>query len=216
MNTISYCSNISALDDPDVFRNAYGTVSSYRRKRIDSMASLEDKKRSMGAEILLRMALGDIGIKLREIRCEIYGKPFLIDSDVHFSLSHSGNRVMCSISDGDVGCDVERIRPMDLRIARRFFSNKEYMTISSAKEQDNDMFLRLWTLKESFLKTTGMGMRLPLDSFTILIGKEVAVEQNVDDREYHFREFDMGDGYHYACCSITPISDRIREVTLTP
>ena len=69
VDTISYCSDISVLDDPNVFRDAYGTLSSYRRGRIDSLASPEDKKRSMGAEILLRMALEDIGISLGEIGC---------------------------------------------------------------------------------------------------------------------------------------------------
>ena len=34
-------------------------------------------------------------------------------------------------------------------------------------------FYRLWTLKESFMKVTGLGMKLPLDSFCFQLGERV-------------------------------------------
>ena len=110
---------------------------------------------------------------------------------------------MCSVSDSDVGCDVERIRPIDLEIAKRYFFGTEYEAIADEEEDSRyDMFYRFWTLKESFMKATGLGFGIPLDSFRITLGKDIRVEQKVDDREYHLTEFSASDGYRYACCSV--------------
>lgn len=42
------------------------------------------------------------------------GKPCLRDfPDIHFSVSHTDGLVMCAIADRPVGCDVERIVPLE-------------------------------------------------------------------------------------------------------
>ena len=42
------------------------------------------------------------------------GKPSLRDSPgIHFSISHTDGLVMCAVADHSVGCDVERIVPLD-------------------------------------------------------------------------------------------------------
>ena len=176
---------------------------------------MKDKKLSIGVELLLRKALSDLGEEMHDIELVKNNKPVLRGSDIHFNLSHSGTRVMCSVSDDDVGCDVEKIAPIYLDIARRFVFGSEYERIASANDEDRyDLFYRFWTLKESFMKVTGLGFELPLDSFRISLDDGISVDQDVDDRTYHFREFYLNDGYRYASCSINEHIDDIIQVRL--
>ena len=203
VKTVTYCSDVSFLDDPQVYDRAYESMPEYRRKKVDAFKFPKDKKLSMGVELLLRKAMSDLGEDMGDMSISKDGKPFLVGSKIQFNLSHSGTMAMCSVSDKEVGCDVELVEPIDLRIAEKFFFDSEYDTIASLEGDSRyEMFYRFWTLKESFMKITGLGMRLPLNSFRITLGDEIKVDQSVDDRQYHFREFFLDDGYRYACCSL--------------
>ena len=65
----------------------------------------------------------------------------------------------------------------------------------------SDLFFRYWTLKESFLKATGLGMKLPMDEFQIRLGTDIDVIQSVDSRRYTFREYDDLPGCRCALCA---------------
>lgn len=61
------------------------------------------------------------------------GKPVLRDlPNVHFSLSHTDGLVMCALADHPVGCDVERIVPLDEDV-RREIGSLEAWTKREAK-----------------------------------------------------------------------------------
>ena len=104
---------------------------------------------------------------------------------IKFNISHSGTKVMCAVSDHDIGCDVEQIVDIDMEIAKRFFFAEEYEALMkcTCRESRNDLFFRYWTLKESFMKATGLGFELALDSFCIMLDSaDISVRQNVDGR----------------------------------
>jgi len=206
LKTITYYSDTDALCDPNLFSKCYRTVSEYRRRKTDSFVFDKDRRLSVGAEMLLRRALEDLGEDPDSI---VFGqvannKPVLRGSDISFNLSHSEQRVMCSVSDSDVGCDTELVKPIDLEIAKRYFYGSEYDSIASETDPDGrcDLFYRFWTLKESFMKATGLGFELPLDRFCIRLGETITVQQEVGPGPYRFREYDVGDGYRYAVCSL--------------
>ncbi|MCD7736265.1 MAG: 4'-phosphopantetheinyl transferase superfamily protein, partial [Lachnospiraceae bacterium] len=101
-----------------------------------------------------------------------HGKPFFPDfPEIHFSLSHSGEMAMAVFADTEIGCDIELKKQANEKLARRFFCPEEYAWMARAKDEPErkERFYRLWTLKESFLKATGWGLRLPLDSFCFFI-----------------------------------------------
>lgn len=205
MNTRVYLADASSLQDDSLFEAVYLSVSEERRKKTDRIRFRKDKCLSLGAEYLLMCACREFGIdyKNESIIKTGFSKPVFSDSRVHFNLSHSGERVMCIMSEFPVGCDVEKKHPVNLRIAKRFFAEDEYRAIESCETQEarEDMFFRLWTLKESFMKCTGLGLSLPLNGFSISVnGGEACVKQSVDQACYTLFERNYDDGYRYAWC----------------
>ena len=86
-----------------------------------------------------------------------HGKPVLRGCpDLHFSLSHSGNAVLCALDQHPVGADIEMIRRRPEHLLS-VFSDRERISIEQAASPEL-CFTRLWTRKESYLKLTGEGL----------------------------------------------------------
>ncbi len=100
------------------------------------------------------------GIPAGELLIEIdaNGKPYFINAEIHFNLSHTGSAVVAAFADSAVGIDIEsRGRCRDfIGIARRFFHPAEADAVS--RSNDEEQFLRLWTAKEAMLKLSGEGL----------------------------------------------------------
>ncbi len=94
-----------------------------------------------------------------------YGKPEA--PGVFFSLSHSGGYALLAVSDGDVGADLERVRPAPERVSARVFTPEEQRWLEAGCDHDA-RFFTLWTLKEALLKACGRGLTLPLQSRNVL------------------------------------------------
>lgn len=204
-NTALYAADVSVLADPQLYAAAYAAVSPARREKTDRYRFTKDRYLSLGAEILLYHALRAAGISdlPADFCCGAQGKPYLKNCGVSFNLSHSGNWAVCAVSAREVGCDVEKIAPISLEIAKRFFCSAEYDDIAAqtTDEARNEMFFRYWTLKESFIKATGLGMKLPLNAFRIVRGSEISIIQSVDGKAYHFAEYNELPGFRCALCT---------------
>ena len=208
MKTLVYIANTDPLKENGLYNAAFGAVSAERKDKVLRYRFLKDRVLSLGAEILLREALKEQGVEITEISYgyKTNGKPFLKGVEgFDFNISHSEDFVMVAVSENETGCDIEKITGIDLEIAKKFFFREEYENIAAlpASEERNGLFFRYWTLKESFMKATGLGVRLPLDSFQILIGSDgkTGVRQNVDARNYNFTEIDAVPGYKCALCT---------------
>lgn len=214
-----YIANVTCLRDEKIFAEYYGAISRRRQEKINRMRFQKDKCLSLGAEVLLRQACRDFGINYQEASIEEnpYGKPYFTDVELKFNLSHSGERVMCIMSEQNVGCDVEQLEPPDLQIAKMFFSSEETAQILAQTTPDKqaDYFYRIWTLKESFVKCIGSGLQTDLASFTVLIkGKSVELKQNITSSAYAIGECTWADNYRYAWCRRK--SDDEAELERTP
>ena len=98
--------------------------------------------------------------------------------------------VCCAISDREVGADVEYNDPaIDLDIAKNYFYNSEYENIMKSDNPSNEFF-RYWVLKESYMKYTGLGFNLDLDSFEIIIDDDIKLKNGEDIK---FNLFDVDD-----------------------
>lgn len=202
-----YAADVNTLSDPALFEAARLAVPEERRKKADRYRFDKDKRLCLAAGLLLKAGLRDFGADPDEVPfSNENGKPRL-SSGICFNLSHSGDYALCAISDSDIGCDVETVKDFDLKLAARFCP-EEYENILSCHgiSEQTDMFFRYWVLKESFMKLTGMGLRLPLNSFLIRLSDPISVSREGDCNTYHFAEFTEIPGCRCALCSMEECS----------
>ena len=171
-----YVADVTPLASSALFHRFYMQMPASRREKIDRIRFAEGKQLSLGAGALLNLALRSAGIEGPSANFAEgpHGKPFLRDRpDIFFSLSHSGRRVLCVLSDLVCGGDVEQIGRGSPALARRFFTDEESAALAAeasagGEEAFQRLFARIWTRKESLLKATGDGLFRPLSSFSVL------------------------------------------------
>jgi 4'-phosphopantetheinyl transferase len=102
------------------------------------------------------------------------GKPSLVEPNVdgfEFNVSHSHELALYAFALGvSIGVDVEVIRPVnDMEaLAKRFFSPLEYEMLQRVTPENRlEAFFNCWTRKEAYVKAEGLGLFIPLDSFTV-------------------------------------------------
>ena len=206
-NIILYISNTNNLNNPEIFKQGYETLIEERQKKVDEYKFFKDKVLSLGAGLLLQKALEDENISIEKCQYKYneHKKPYIIADEkiIHFNLSHSGEYVICAISNSEVGCDIEKIETANFKTAKRFFSKNEYEIIMQEEnlEKRNGLFYRFWTLKESFIKAAGIGLSLPLNKFQIILQNEISIIQNFNKDNYYFTEYNEISGYKCAVCS---------------
>ena len=133
-------------------------LSEYRRRSIEKKKSGEDKLLSLTAGLLTGLELSRrTGIPQGKLRYRHgrFGKPYLIGSELQFSISHTKGAVCAAFSDaGEVGADIERKdRRVTQRLYERVLSDAEKPLVKSGED-----FVRLWVQKEAFLKRLGTGI----------------------------------------------------------
>lgn len=175
-------------------------LSQYRREKLARTRNPGTYAQSLGAELLLLAALQDMGQPAAEplaITCDEAGKPALMDGS-EISLSHSGERVLCALSDEPVGADLQQLRPCNPALVRRFFTAEEGAWLEEQRERDL-AFSLLWSLKESYVKLLGSGIaKTHLDSFTVRVLPDGRAWIDGSDVKLWYS---VCDGYVMALCS---------------
>jgi 4'-phosphopantetheinyl transferase len=106
-----------------------------------------------------------------------FGKPKIDEKfhlpDIDFNLSHTRDLVAAAlVSHAVIGIDVEELdhAKADLEVAHNYFAPSEVEILRNAPQQERAAcFFHLWTLKEAYLKATGVGLGTPLDSFAFTL-----------------------------------------------
>lgn len=214
-----YTADAEALKDKKLYKRLYESLDASRRAKADYFLFEKDKRLSVAAGALLAIALQKEGIWHPTMKIGANGKPYLAGEEkLYFNLSHSENRVMCAVAEMEVGCDVEKVTEVDYRLAEYVMTVSELEQIYKAekKSEQENIFFRFWTLKESYMKATGLGISLEPGTFCIVSEmNKLKVEPPVDNRRFYFKEYFMEDGYCYSCCSlINEFCDRMMEVDL--
>lgn len=208
---------IYALQTPaemcnQMFSRLLSYVSVDKHERIMKFRRKEDAIRTLLADIMIRNIIMDrYKLTNKEIiyTYNAYGKPCLaFDQKISFNVSHSGTWILAIVGkEQHVGIDVEEIRPIDMDIAKRFYTPDEYADLQSMGEEDRlKYFYELWTSKESFLKALGCGLSTPMNSFAIRKKGDLGhyiVSQSHSPHVYFLRNYDIDSAYKLTACATT-------------
>jgi 4'-phosphopantetheinyl transferase len=117
-----------------------------------------------------------------------HGKPYLPEHPLHFNLSHSGNHLLIAIATNPIGIDIETIAPRRNleQLAQRCLSAKELeYWRQTPPEQRQQLFYRLWTHKEAFVKAVGRGLSLGLAACEFDIGETLTLRRIPKEYGHH-------------------------------
>lgn len=97
-----------------------------------------------------------------EILRDEMGKPYLKEYPLYFNVSHSGEYLAIAVSKSPVGIDIQGEKEIKEGMYRKVVQQEEMVLIGQERQRD---FLRLWTLKESFVKAEGKGLRISMKDY---------------------------------------------------
>ncbi|MET0540854.1 MAG: 4'-phosphopantetheinyl transferase superfamily protein [Variovorax sp.] len=163
------------LDTPPA-GDAVRGLSPQENERARRFVFARDRSRYLAAHVALRQTLaGPARRNASQLRFAEgrFGKPRLeATTDLHFNLSHSQGVGLIALGEqGEIGVDVECVRPMDdaLALAESYFDAAEREALAAtAPGPERDLaFFRCWTRKEACLKAVGVGLGLDTRSFHV-------------------------------------------------
>ena len=169
--------------------SALAMMTEQRRTKVMKFKHEQGRKLSAAAYMLLCKALREeYGINEAPLfEYSEHGKPAIVGhSEIFFNLSHCRSVAACVVASSPVGVDVEDVREFKDSLARYVLNDEEYAAVMSSSSPDKE-FIRLWTMKESYLKLTGEGITRDLK--TVL----------ADTAKYHFDTQQFGSAILTVC-----------------
>jgi 4'-phosphopantetheinyl transferase len=156
-----------------------------------------------------------------EFEATAEGRPFVASRFDHlglnFNLSHTEGLVAMAVSRHEhVGVDVEMLGRAPLDVAERYFSAAEIAQLHAlASDAQARHFVRLWTLKEAYLKAIGAGITGGLDRVSIVFDSpedfRFECADEADSARWQFRQFEIG-SEHMLGLALRPPADHARLV----
>ncbi|MFQ6669605.1 hypothetical protein Gotur_034792 [Gossypium turneri] len=164
-------------------------LSPCERENVNRMSGDQLKKRALLARALVRTTIAryqtncEINPRSLKFRKNIYGKPEVewhkddnfSPPPLHFNISHTSSMIACGVTiNAPIGIDVEekqrKLKNDIIAFAQRYFSPYEVKLLTSISDPEvrRQEFIKLWTLKEAYVKALGKGFSaMPFKSFTI-------------------------------------------------
>ncbi|MFG0264096.1 MAG: 4'-phosphopantetheinyl transferase family protein [Rhodopirellula sp. JB055] len=146
-----------------------------------------------------------------------HGKPIIETPEQlrrPFNIAHTKGLVICGIgpeaADEWLGVDIEGLdRKTDPGLAQRYFAPEEIEQLDRVKNSDakQALFLKIWTLKEAFIKAIGTGLNTPLDQFAFENAASNAPRLTLKDQS-------LAQGRHWQIRNVMPRPGYIAAVAL--
>lgn len=212
-----YMKNISEYKEEDV-ELFLSMISTDRREVVLRKKAWKDRVRSAVCEVLLWKGLTDLGFDISELAVDYEAKkPQLYDRyaktmvektgmdtsamkvGVDFSFSHSGDYVLCGISDLSIGVDVEKIRDKMPLYSNHVFSKEEEALVRSAQDEKRE-FLRYWTCKESFIKCAYPASENLRSATLNMENLPYPILEDDKKNNYYFETHSLSEEYQWAFC----------------
>jgi len=206
------------LDPGPAVEPYLGLLDDVERDRMGALLRVEDRVRFAAAAALLRTVAGEAtGTPPPAVRVDRacpdcarpHGRPTLPGTGLHASVSHSGARVVVALTaHGPVGVDVEQARAID------HDGMAGHVLGPDERAGDLTAFYRYWTRKESAVKATGDGLRVPLDQVRVSPPDQPArllAYPGRPDLVATMADLAPGDGYLGAVTILAPGPVEVRE-----
>jgi len=178
------------ITDPALLDAYENLLSDSERERRQRFRFERDRHTYLVTRALARTVLSshsDVAPKDWVFEIGDHGKPEIapeFESRLRFNLSHTRGMVACAVTlDRDVGVDVETVdrRTETTKIADRFFSPSEVEDLFALPpEQQRERFFTYWALKESYIKARGLGLAIPLGSFSFHVRGDAPIGISFD------------------------------------
>jgi 4'-phosphopantetheinyl transferase len=160
------------------FHIEFSPLSPDEKARAEQFYFAKDRTAFSFSRAMLRTILSrylDLEPNLIRFNYTSHGKPFLDPAQnpnqLHFNLSHTHQTVIYAISKNhEVGIDIEHMNPsIDyIAIAKNFFSHYENHALNKTDDAKKcELFYRIWTCKEAFIKAIGLGLSYTLHDFDV-------------------------------------------------
>lgn len=161
----------------------------------------------LAAEILLNRSLERVGAQVAlpaAYTRNPHGKPYLCRANgLYANWSHSGDCVLCGLSDRELGVDLQLMeREPQASLVRRVLQPEERAFYERTEEaRRKQLFYEYWAVKESYLKAAGTGFSTSLDAFYVnLEGPCPEVVQREEGGICTCRLLKIAEGYAAAVC----------------
>lgn len=165
------------------------------QKKILKLVRWEDRHNSLAAKLMLDYGLQRLynpPQRLESVKLSPFGKPFIENSsnNICFNISHSEHCSVCAFNLPDtedirkdkerlsanlasdnyenyeIGVDIERIKPIEVKDFFSVFTREEQQIITDSISPLHS-FYNIWTRKESILKAQGSGLTNSLNKFCV-------------------------------------------------
>jgi len=176
----------TAVKDADLIAELESWLDVNERARMNRLVDQSHQHSFLISHALMRKALG-VELNVHPAKLAFAsgarGKPHVVNADgarpLAFSLTHTEHLAAIAIDESPIGLDAEWLkrRPINMKIADRYFTPRERDDIHVAKPQNRQRrFLSYWTLKEAYLKAEGWGIIDGLDTFEFHLEREGQTE----------------------------------------
>lgn len=143
---------------------------------------------------------------------ERLGKPRVQGSRPYFSISHSAPWVAVMVCpDAACGVDIESHRDMQrCHMAVGYCLSESERRVLQEAESAEHMFMKIWTLKEAYLKAHGVGLSRPMTEFSVIdrAGAVTTSDDGALRMQAHHRR---AEAYHLAAWTVCDDALPVRE-----
>ncbi len=177
------------------------------QKRANSYHQLKDSQRFIIARSILKILVSQyLNCQPKDVCIKVGAnkKPYLFTNStvlLEYNISHSGNWIVVAFANDAIGVDVEQIQASFNfeSLLTACFSNEEQHYIQN-NANSRELFYRLWTRKESFVKATSKGLDDSLSQLTCLDGKWALLKEPSIDQDWENWSFTLDQDHVASIC----------------
>lgn len=207
-----YMVNVKDAKKNYTIQDLSGNISSPLKKFIKKCVIEDEQYNHLTGLLLIQYMLwGFLGKNAKiEILKNSHGKLVVKNRKIDFNISHSNEWAVGTIAEFRVGIDIEDIKNIRNNSILRFFSVDETEYCKDA----NDI-CKIWTLKESYLKCIGIGISIPLNSFSVITNEEVHLSIGGERNYSYFFNSRRFENYYVSICTNVSCNPSIQWIEKT-